>query len=51
MFAKLVKIVTAECYTEGLYDRCERLGDAPFGGVARSDLGANLRWRFLRKAS
>ncbi|KRB50117.1 plasmid stabilization protein [Rhizobium sp. Root708] len=42
--------VTAERYIERLYDRCERIGDAPFAGVARSDLGANLRMAVFEKS-
>ncbi|MBO9123171.1 MULTISPECIES: type II toxin-antitoxin system RelE/ParE family toxin [unclassified Rhizobium] len=34
---------TAVLYLKRLRDRCSRIGDAPFGGVARPDLGANLR--------
>jgi toxin ParE1/3/4 len=35
--------VTAECYIERTYDCSERIGDAPFGVAARSDVGANPR--------
>ena len=34
---------TAMLYLKRLRDRCRRIGDAPFGGVARPDLGADLR--------
>lgn len=42
--------VTAERYIERLYDRCERIGNAPFAGVSRSDLGANLRMAVFEKS-
>jgi toxin ParE1/3/4 len=34
---------TAQRFTDRLVDRCESIGDAPFGGVARPDLGADIR--------
>ena len=42
--------VTAERYIKRLYDRCERIGDAPFGGVARPDLGTNLRMAVVERS-
>lgn len=35
--------VTAERYVDRLYERCEHIADAPFGGVLRVDLGPDLR--------
>ena len=34
---------TAVHYTDRLYARCERIGDAPRGGASREDLGRGLR--------
>jgi toxin ParE1/3/4 len=34
---------TAQQFTDRLVTRCESIGDAPFGGVARPELGANIR--------
>ena len=36
-------LTTAERYIDRLFERCERIGDAPFGGVARPDLAPDLR--------
>lgn len=30
-------------YTDRIYDRCERIGDVPRGGIARPDLGEGIR--------
>ena len=35
--------VTAIGYTDRIFARCESIGDAPFGGVSRSDLGEGIR--------
>lgn len=35
--------VTARSYTDRLHARCERIGNAPLGGVARKDLGDGIR--------
>ena len=35
--------IIATSYTDRLYDRCLKIGDAPFGGVARDDIAAGLR--------
>jgi toxin ParE1/3/4 len=35
--------VTALRYTDRVYARCESIGDAPFGGVSRPDLGKSIR--------
>lgn len=34
---------TALAYIKRIRDKCGKIGDAPLGGVARSDLGAGLR--------
>ncbi|TNM65172.1 type II toxin-antitoxin system RelE/ParE family toxin [Aliirhizobium smilacinae] len=34
---------TAERFTNRILDRCESIGDAPFGGAARPDLGVGIR--------
>ncbi len=35
--------VTAERYIDRIYERCDNIADAPFGGVSRADLGPDLR--------
>lgn len=34
---------TAEQFTDRILARCESIGDAPYGGVARPDLGVDIR--------
>lgn len=34
---------TAEQFTNRILTRCEKIGDAPLGGVARPDLGTGIR--------
>ena len=34
---------TAFQYTDRIYRRCQKIGDAPLGGVAREDLAPGLR--------
>jgi toxin ParE1/3/4 len=36
-------LVTAMRYTDRISARCESIGDAPFGGVSRPDLGSGIR--------
>jgi toxin ParE1/3/4 len=36
-------LITAIRYTDRVYARCESIGDAPFGGVSRPDLGQGIR--------
>lgn len=36
-------VQTASAFTDRIYARCERIGDAPHGGVAREDLGSGIR--------
>ncbi|WP_245430242.1 type II toxin-antitoxin system RelE/ParE family toxin [Rhizobium tropici] len=43
-------IRTAEGYIGRIYARCEKIGDAPFGGVARDDLGTGIRMAVLEKS-
>ena len=33
----------AAAFTDRVFERCERIGDAPRGGVAREDLGLGIR--------
>lgn len=35
--------VTAARFTDRLFQRCETIGDAPLGGIAREDLGQGIR--------
>ena len=35
--------VTAARFTDRVFERCEKIGDAPFGGVSRDDLGPGIR--------
>lgn len=42
---------TASNFTDRIFDRCENVGNAPLGGVARPDLGEGIRAvPFERKA-
>src|SRR5262249_28318029 len=34
---------TAKRYLKRIRDRCAKIGDAPFGGIARDDLGSGIR--------
>ena len=34
---------TASSFTDRIFERCERIGDAPWGGVSRADLGRDIR--------
>lgn len=34
---------TASGFTDRIFDRCERIGNVPRGGVAREDLGPGIR--------
>jgi toxin ParE1/3/4 len=44
-------VVTAARFTDRVFERCEKIGDAPFGGVSRDDLGPGIRIvPFERKA-
>ncbi|MDM9627125.1 type II toxin-antitoxin system RelE/ParE family toxin [Rhizobium sp. S152] len=42
--------LTAERYVDRIFDRCERIGDAPFAGVLRSDLGSDLRMAVFERS-
>jgi len=43
--------VIAARFTDRVFERCEKIGDAPFGGVSRDDLGLGIRVvAFERKA-
>jgi toxin ParE1/3/4 len=41
---------TAISYIRRIRERCEKIGDAPFGGVARPDIGANLRMAVFERS-
>jgi toxin ParE1/3/4 len=36
-------LLTAMRYTDRIFARCESIGDVPFGGVSRPDLGSGTR--------
>ncbi|MBB3965570.1 type II toxin-antitoxin system RelE/ParE family toxin [Rhizobium metallidurans] len=42
--------LTAERYIDRLYERCEHIADAPFGGVSRADLGLDLRMAVFERS-
>ncbi|MFS8111562.1 type II toxin-antitoxin system RelE/ParE family toxin [Rhizobium jaguaris] len=41
---------TALSYVRRIRERCEKIGDAPFGGVARPDIGINLRMAVFERS-
>ncbi|WP_350223813.1 type II toxin-antitoxin system RelE/ParE family toxin [Rhizobium sp. CNPSo 4039] len=43
-------IRTTEGYIGRIYARCEKIGNAPFGGVARDDLGPGIRMAVFEKS-
>ncbi len=43
-------IHTAENYVDRIHARCEKIGDAPFAGVAREDLGPGIRLAVFEKS-
>lgn len=44
-------LVTAARFSDRIFERCEKIGDAPFAGVSRDDLGPGIRVvPFERKA-
>ncbi|MBB3608784.1 toxin ParE1/3/4 [Rhizobium sp. BK602] len=49
VFEKSQNIKTSETYLDRIYARCEKIGDAPFGGVARDDLSLGLRMAVFEK--
>jgi toxin ParE1/3/4 len=51
VLAKSENFVTATRYADRVYARCESIGDAPFGGVARPDLGRGIRMVPFEKAA
>ncbi|MEZ2220613.1 type II toxin-antitoxin system RelE/ParE family toxin [Rhizobium sp. RCC_161_2] len=50
VFEKSQNIKTSEAYLDRIYVRCEKIGDAPFGGIARDDLGSGLRMAIFEKS-
>jgi toxin ParE1/3/4 len=43
MCSKQASIFSPEQFTNRLVERCERIGNAPSGGVARPELGVDIR--------
>ncbi len=44
-------VVTAARFSDRLFERCQKIGNAPFAGVSRDDLGPGIRVvPFERKA-
>ncbi|MFT4001642.1 MAG: type II toxin-antitoxin system RelE/ParE family toxin [Rhizobium sp.] len=41
---------TALTYIKRIRGRCAKIGDAPFGGVARPDLGAGIRMAVFERS-
>ena len=50
VFERSQNIQTSEGYVDRIYRRCEKIGDAPFGGVARDDLGPGIRLAVFEKS-
>ncbi|MBB4568321.1 type II toxin-antitoxin system RelE/ParE family toxin [Rhizobium leucaenae] len=50
VFERSQNIKTSEGYVDRIYRRCEKIGDAPFGGVARDDLGPGIRLAVFEKS-
>jgi len=50
VFEQSQNIKTSEGYLDRIYRRCEKIGDAPFGGVARDDLGPGIRMAVFEKS-
>jgi toxin ParE1/3/4 len=51
VLSKSQNLVTAMRYTDRIYERCESVGDAPHGGIARPDLGKGIRMVPFEKAA
>lgn len=41
----------AERFTGRIVDQCERIGEVPFSGVAREDLGEGFRMRAFERSA
>jgi toxin ParE1/3/4 len=39
----------ADTYTNAIVERCERLGEMPFAGIARDDIRRGMRTMFFRR--
>ena len=50
VFERSQNIKTTEDYLDRIYRRCEKIGDAPSGGVARDDLGPGIRMAVFEKS-
>lgn len=42
VLGKSSSVTTAERYADRIYTRCESIGDAPYGGIARPDIGEGI---------
>jgi toxin ParE1/3/4 len=43
-------VITAEGYLDRIYHRCEKIGEAPVGSIAREDLGAGIRMAVFERS-
>lgn len=50
IFSRSENITTVERYMARLDTRCLKIGDAPFGGIAREDLGPGIRMAVFEKS-
>ncbi|NTF41326.1 type II toxin-antitoxin system RelE/ParE family toxin [Agrobacterium rhizogenes] len=50
VFEQSQNIKTSEAYLDRIHRRCEKIGDAPFGGVARDDLAPGIRMAVFEKS-
>lgn len=51
VFKRTLNAGLARAYTGRIRNACERIGDAPYGGAPRDDIGAGIRsWAFERRA-
>ncbi|MFT4183705.1 MAG: type II toxin-antitoxin system RelE/ParE family toxin [Rhizobium sp.] len=50
VFERSQNIKTSEGYLDRIYRRCEKIGDAPYGGVVRDDLGSGIRMAVFEKS-
>ncbi|MDL2402289.1 type II toxin-antitoxin system RelE/ParE family toxin [Rhizobium mayense] len=50
VLAQSQNIKTSEGYLDRIYRRCEKIGHAPFSGVARDDLGPGICMAVFEKS-
>lgn len=50
VFERSQSMKTSEDYLDRICRRCEKIGDAPSGGVARDDLGPGIRMAVFEKS-